>query len=471
MNLPVFASIVASTIAGAATASPAPSLFAPGPVSSCLRPAAALPALAACFAEGTDPEYMEAVMAWVTMNSNPGGGPDFNIGGRWSNTSSGPTGVAGDPITLSYSFPSDNLGNIGGGLTTQNELNARMVQWFGSVAAGRALVASVFDRWSQLAGLRYTQVGDDDAPWGASGVSGTRGDVRIVSINIDNPGNVLAFNFFPDTGDMVIDATDGFASGSNNFRFFRNTVSHEHGHGHGLSHVCPQNGSKLMEPGLNTGFEGPQHDDIRGANFNYGDLLENNDSAAAAATPPFNGTLNISTLSIDRFGDEDWVRLNLPGAGPLTVSISPIGFTYDSSTQGATCGSGNFINSNTADLVLELYSNNGATLLLSRNQNGVGQGESFTSFAIPSSGAYFLRVFASSHPTGGVQLYSMNIAHIASACPGDANGDNMVNFADLNLVLFQFGVVGPNTPGDVNHDGVVNFLDLNIVLANFGQSC
>ncbi len=440
-------------------------------MTDCLRPATSRPALAACFAEGTDPEYMHAVMEWVSANSNPGGGPDFNTGARWTNTSFGATGVTGDPIQLSYSFPSDNLGGIGGGLTTQNQLNARMAQWFGSVAAGQALVASVFDRWSQLAGLRFVQVSDDDAPWGASG-GATRGDVRIVSINIDNPGNVLAFNFFPDTGDMVIDATDGFGSGGNNFRFFRNTVSHEHGHGWGAAHVCPQNSTKLMEPGLNTNFDGPQHDDIRGANFNYGDLLENNDSAGAPSFLPLNnGQASVPTLSIDRLGDNDWIRVNLSGAGPLTVTITPTGFTYDSSTQGASCGSGNFVNSMAADLALELYSNGGATLLLSRNQNPIGQGESFTSFQIPSSGDYLLRVFAASHPTGGCQIYSLSVAHVAAACPGDANGDRIVNFADLNIVLFQFGVVGPNTPGDLNADGVVNFLDLNLVLSNFGLTC
>lgn len=59
------------------------------------------------------------------------------------------------------------------------------------------------------------------------------------------------------------------------------------------------------------------------------------------------------------------------------------------------------------------------------------------------------------------------------ACPGDANGDNLVNATDLNLVLSQYSQVGaPGTlQGDVNRDGVVNFLDLNLVLSAFGRSC
>lgn len=56
-------------------------------------------------------------------------------------------------------------------------------------------------------------------------------------------------------------------------------------------------------------------------------------------------------------------------------------------------------------------------------------------------------------------------------CPADTNGDNVVNFADLNNVLSFFGQNGVGLPGDVNNDGVVNFNDLNLVLSFFGQSC
>jgi len=56
-------------------------------------------------------------------------------------------------------------------------------------------------------------------------------------------------------------------------------------------------------------------------------------------------------------------------------------------------------------------------------------------------------------------------------CPGDSNGDNVVNFADLNAVLADFGLSGAALSGDVNGDGVVNFADLNEVLANFGNAC
>lgn len=59
-----------------------------------------------------------------------------------------------------------------------------------------------------------------------------------------------------------------------------------------------------------------------------------------------------------------------------------------------------------------------------------------------------------------------------SALPGDANGDGVVNFADLNIVISSFGQTGPpgTLPGDLNGDGAVNFADLNLVLGAFGQS-
>ncbi len=55
--------------------------------------------------------------------------------------------------------------------------------------------------------------------------------------------------------------------------------------------------------------------------------------------------------------------------------------------------------------------------------------------------------------------------------PGDANGDSAVNFADLNIVLSQFGQSGVSLAGDVTGDGSVNFADLNLVLSNYGFAC
>ena len=56
-----------------------------------------------------------------------------------------------------------------------------------------------------------------------------------------------------------------------------------------------------------------------------------------------------------------------------------------------------------------------------------------------------------------------------TTCPGDTDGNNAVDLADLNNVLFNFG--GPGPLGDVNSSGGVDLADLNLVLFNFGTSC
>jgi hypothetical protein len=50
---------------------------------------------------------------------------------------------------------------------------------------------------------------------------------------------------------------------------------------------------------------------------------------------------------------------------------------------------------------------------------------------------------------------------------GDVNGDNIIDDADLLVVLFEFGN-STNAPADVNGDGIVDDADLLTVLFNFG---
>ncbi len=50
--------------------------------------------------------------------------------------------------------------------------------------------------------------------------------------------------------------------------------------------------------------------------------------------------------------------------------------------------------------------------------------------------------------------------------PADANADGAVTFADLNLVLSNFGARALGVLGDVNEDASIDFLDLNLVLSH-----
>ena len=92
--------------------------------------------------------------------------------------------------------------------------------------------------------------------------------------------------------------------------------------------------------------------------------------------------------------------------------------------------------------------------------------------AVRLGGTYWWSVAAIN--AAGARTGSGQAASFRVRPPGDANGDGMVNFLDLSLVITQLFESGPPNAqpgapaGDVNYDGVVNFLDLGLVLAGFG---
>lgn len=63
----------------------------------------------------------------------------------------------------------------------------------------------------------------------------------------------------------------------------------------------------------------------------------------------------------------------------------------------------------------------------------------------------------------------VRIVFVPIGCPGDVNDDGLIDLADLNIVLGNFGV--PGKIGDATGDGLVNLADLNTVLSNFGGAC
>jgi CHRD domain len=56
-------------------------------------------------------------------------------------------------------------------------------------------------------------------------------------------------------------------------------------------------------------------------------------------------------------------------------------------------------------------------------------------------------------------------------CVGDLNADNVVDLADLAILLGNFGGAGGPCQGDANADGVVDLADLAIILGSFGAVC
>ncbi|MFN0137147.1 MAG: proprotein convertase P-domain-containing protein [Phycisphaerae bacterium] len=64
---------------------------------------------------------------------------------------------------------------------------------------------------------------------------------------------------------------------------------------------------------------------------------------------------------------------------------------------------------------------------------------------------------------------------ICPVCPGDVNGDGLVNLTDLSMLLAAFGSCRPdpayNCRADFNNDNCVTLTDLSVLLANFGVVC
>jgi hypothetical protein len=58
-------------------------------------------------------------------------------------------------------------------------------------------------------------------------------------------------------------------------------------------------------------------------------------------------------------------------------------------------------------------------------------------------------------------------------CPGDVNGDCIVNLTDVGILLSNFGTPSGATlaDGDLDADGDVDLNDLGIMLAFFGAPC
>ena len=87
-------------------------------------------------------------------------------------------------------------------------------------------------------------------------------------------------------------------------------------------------------------------------------------------------------------------------------------------------------------------------------------------------GARRVRGYAWGENVGWINLDdATRFVAFGPSCPGDLNGDGVVNFADLNILLGAFGQSGAGIPADINEDGVVNFADLNILLTAFGTVC
>ncbi|MCC5823298.1 MAG: matrixin family metalloprotease [Phycisphaerales bacterium] len=372
---------------------------------------------ALCFHPDTDPEYAYAVNQLIEFPFTI----QFQQTGRWTRTATDGSGLTqGTPTTLTYSFAPDgtfvpNLIGVSG--------NSSLFAWlngiYGSPENWKPLFDQVFDRWGELIGTTYVYEPNDDgatlnrtnaAGWGILGV---RGDVRIAAIPIDGNGGVLAYNNFPNDGDMVFDAGDSFYNNTNNNSLrMRNIIAHEHGHGLGMLHVCPANQTKLMEPFISTAFDGPQLDDILNGHRHYGDPLEplTDDPTTAPSLGSFGlgGNTLLTNVSIDGVNDQDFYLVTAQERSRLQVTVAPDAGVYQQGPQTQACNTGTTTNyNNIRDLRIDIYSpNNPFAPLATADDTGLG-GTEVLLFDIEEPGDFLVRVSASG--PDNVQRYALSL--------------------------------------------------------------
>ena len=351
---------------------------APGAIDACPNRCAASEPRGFCaiFAPGTPEDYVQRFQQRFSIEIA------FAVVGRWTQTATNSsTGGNGTPITLTYGFVPDGVlavpdGYVAPGVTSiDNKLFATMDAKFGSTAAWQNLFRDVFSEWSALTGVTLVEeTADDGATWVISpGVLGVRADIRIVCIDEDGPNGVLAFNYYPNFGDMALDAAENWANSANDYRFLRNVVMHELGHGIGLAHVLPRDGTKLMEAFLALGYTGPQDDDVRGAGFSYGDPHESNGTAGAAADlGAFVSGAAFDDMALHSGGDVDWYSVSASPGTQIIARLLPRGAVY---AVGPDPGSPTTIDTRAIHrLRLQVYDQDGVTLLSTHTAAVAGEG-------------------------------------------------------------------------------------------------
>ncbi len=374
------------------------------------------PPLEACFAPGTPDSVVEqhrARRTWAQLTSLQDRSTRHQLSDRWTCTATNGCGLSqGDPVTLTWSIVPDGTSIYGfnGEATAPSNLQSWLNGIYGTQETWLAIFQQVFDRWAELTGLTYVYESADDGaamtqfsvPGGSLGV---RGDIRIAAHLIDDDWGVLAYNFFPDTGDMVLDSADAFFdSTGNNSLGLRNVFAHEHGHGLGMSHVCPVDQTKLMEPYVSSAFDGPQHDDILAGNRGYGDRFETADSPGTAKNLGTLTSVDLSDLSIDDNSDADYYSFTVAPGSNLSVTVTPIGFTY---LQGPQCVAGSSYNTkDNHDLSLTVLGSNGTTVLASVDSRSAGLEETLTNLALTEgTGPYYAVIEGSG--ANEAQLYRL----------------------------------------------------------------
>jgi serralysin len=445
------------------------------------------------FAPDTPQEYVTAMMQSIeaaAIGRTPGiSAFQFNDSDRWSNTSSQGGGFSqGDPTTLTWSIVPDGTSIYGYAdeATSPSDLQSSLNAIYGNIGAWQPILQQSFDRWGDLSGITYVyEPNDDGSAWTAtsiaSGQIGVRGDIRIAGHNIDGNYGILAYNFFPDVGDMVIDTGDMtgenpfFGSTAGNSLRLRNVVTHEGGHGLGVEHVESSDAEFLLEPYVNLNFDGPQYDDILAVHRGYGDKNEvgGNDSSSsptdlgaildgqtvtvgADAVDAVVAATDVAFVSIDDNSDIDYYSFTVGADSTVDVTLAPLGPTYNQGPQGGTQSS--FNGAAQSDLSLAVVDLNGTTVIASANATGLGGSEILVGVGLADAGQYFVRVTGANN---AAQLYQLDVSVSSSVANGPTAVDDSGSVAEDGSVAID--VLANDTAGDAA-------IDPTTVLASAGAN-
>jgi len=392
------------------------------------------------------------------------------------------TSSATAPSNL-VSFMNTNFGGSAG------QTNLTLQPWF-------PIFASSFGRWSQLGGVNFVFEPHDDGVFhpSSNGVLGVRGDIRIGGANIDGTGNVLAFTYVTTGGsDMMIDTSEStfFKNSTTNYINFRNTLMHEIGHAFGVQHVTSSS-NLLMEPVIDTSFDGPQLDEVRAVHYFFGDVNEKSNNMlgngtfsratalgtiAPDATKSIGTSANVPTqaisaaatdfVSISNASDVDFYSFSVLGSSLLQATLVPRGgvFTQGSADHNETPTSFNANARN--NLSLTILAGNGTTVLQTADVQAAGGTELITKLLLPAGGQYFAKI-AGADDT--VQLYQLSLTPTPILL-GDYNLNGRVDGADYVMWRNSLGQsITQGTGADGSFDGQVNAADYAVWRSHFGET-
>jgi hypothetical protein len=420
----------------------------------------------------------------------------------WLSTASGPRPGNGAPGTITWSFVPDStrVTRLSGSGTSASNLISFLNTNFGGNPAQTDLSQQPwfhlfddsFGRWEELSGVNFVYEPEDDGVTHPSqnGVLDVRGDIRLGGYNVDGDSGTLAFTYLPTSGsDMVIDTGDDnfFSEGTTNFINLRNTLMHEIGHSFGLLHV-ESTSSLLMEPFIDTSFDGPQLDEVRGVQFFFGDANEKSNGGlgnGTAALATDLGTIAAGSMvhigsdavapgqaisaaatdfvSIANLSDVDFYRFTVLQPSLVSATLTPRGGVFTQASEGLPPTS--FDANARNNLALSLFDDDGASVLATAAANPAGAAELLADVFVPAGGAYYAEI---SGADDTIQLYDLLLS-ITPLVTGDYNRDGTVNAADYTVWRNTRGQTGVSLAADGDGDNAITELDYDIWKSHYGN--